>query len=332
MTDRVLITGGAGFIGSWLTRALLARGKHLRVLDDLSTGSLKNLPDSDKVDFIQGSVRDEESVAKACKGVDLIIHLAGLTGMRLAHSLKHESYSIASQGTACVIDNSPPAARLVLMSSSAVYGLTSDEIISEDRVISDKIVCSYDGGEVGYAAGKWELEQLGLAAAASGRQVLTLRPFNVVGPGQSSRYGMVVPTFVRHALAGKDLIVHDLGKQTRSFCDVRTFCDVMLALIERPKAWERAGAAINIGNPNQCSIRQLAQMVLDESGSSSSILYQPYSQVFPGRTDVKHRIPDTHLLHTLLDRPNWMDIRAIVRETLLCESTPENKWSEHRFS
>ena len=143
---------------------------------------------------------------------------------------------------------------------------------------------------------------------------------------------MVVPTFVRRALAGKDLIIHDLGKQTRSFCDVRTFCDVVLALIERPKAWQRAGAAINIGNPNQCSIQQLAQMVIDESGSSSAIRYQPYSQIFPGRTDVKHRIPDTHLLHTLLARPDWMDIRAIVRETLLCEGTPENKWSVHRFS
>jgi len=332
MNKRVLITGGAGFIGGWLSRALLARGNHQCVLDDLSTGSIENIPESDELRFIQGSVRDSHAVAEASRDADLVIHLAGLTGMRLAHSLKREAYAIASEGTACLLKNSPDSARIVLMSSSAVYGLTTDDLISEGREITDEIVCSYDGGEVGYAAGKWKLEELGREAASAGREVLTLRPFNVVGPGQSARYGMVLPTFVRHALAGDTLTVHDLGKQTRSFCDVRTFCDVVLDLIDLPEAWALKGDAINIGNPNQCSIQQLASMVLEESGSNSSITYQSYAEVFPGRTDVQHRVPDTHLLHTLLGRPRWMDIRAIVRETLVCESNPKNKWSAHRSS
>ena len=329
MNRQVLITGGAGFIGGWLTRVLLARGADLCVLDDLSTGSPDNLPDSDNLRFIKGSVRDPRAVAEAAKDADLVIHLAGLTGMRLAHSLKQESYAIASEGTTCLLGNSPESARIVLISSSAVYGLTTDSLISEDRAITDEIVCSYDGGEVGYAAGKWKLEQRGREAVTAGREVLILRPFNVVGPGQSSRYGMVVPTFVRRALADKELIVHNRGQQTRSFCDVRTFCKTVLDLIDLPEAWALGGKAINIGNPSQCSIRQLADMVIDEARSRSSITYQWYGDVFPGRTDVEHRIPDTHLLHTLVGRPRWMDIRAIVRETIVCEGNPEVKWSAH---
>jgi len=332
MNKRVLITGGAGFIGGWLSRALLARGNDLCVLDDLSTGSMENVPESDKLHFIKGSVRDRGAVAEASSDAELVIHLAGLTGMRLAHSLKKESYAIASEGTACLLDTCPETARIVLMSSSAVYGLTDDELISESSDITDEVVCSYDGGEVGYAAGKWKLEKLGREAASAGREVLTLRPFNVVGPGQSARYGMVLPTFVRHALAGEQLTIHDLGKQTRSFCDVRTFCDVVLTLIDLPEAWALQGAGINIGNPNQCSIQQLAEMVIEEAGSHSSIVYQPYSHVFPGRTDVKHRIPNTRLLSSLIGATSWMDIRAIVRETLLCEGNPKIKWSAHRSS
>ena len=107
MNTQVLITGGAGFIGGWLSRALLARGIDLCVLDDLSTGSIENIPESDKLRFIQGSVRDSHAVAEASRDADLVIHLAGLTGMRLAHSLKREAYAIASEGTACLLNNSP---------------------------------------------------------------------------------------------------------------------------------------------------------------------------------------------------------------------------------
>ncbi|MDE0887449.1 MAG: NAD-dependent epimerase/dehydratase family protein [Myxococcota bacterium] len=332
MVGHILITGGAGFIGSWLARSMLARGLDVRILDDLSTGSVENIPQSRKLSFIQGSVRDPQSVRKAAEGAELVIHLAGLTGMRLAHALKKESFQIAADGTACLLAESPASARLVLFSSSAVYGLTAGEAISETLEITDASVCSYDGGEVGYAAGKWKLEQLALQAAESGRQVLTLRPFNVVGPGQSPRYGMVLPSFVRRARAGDPLLVYDLGEQTRSFCDVRNFCETTMDLIDRPKAWALSGSPINIGNPEQTSIRGLAEMVIHEAGSQSKIINKPYAQVFPGRTDVQHRIPNVARLHSLVGRPTWMGIREIVRETLNCEGHPETKWSQHPIS
>jgi len=332
MTERVLVTGGAGFIGGWLTRALLARGMQVCVLDDLSTGSLENVPKSADLDLHQGSVCDARDVQDAAEGCSLIIHMAGLTGMRLAHSLKREAYSIASNGTATVLDSSTADTPVVLVSSSAVYGLTEQGQVSESTDITETSVCSYDGGEVGYAAGKWRLEGLGREAAASGRPVLILRPFNVIGPGQSPRYGMVLPSFVKLAMRNDNLCVYDHGKQTRSFCDVRTFCDVLLRLSFSEQAWAVPARAVNIGSPNQISIRQLAEMVIEEAGSESEITYQPYSQVFPGRTDVAHRAPNTQLLEALLGRPDWLDVRAIVRETLASKRQPGSRWSAHRSS
>jgi len=310
----------------------LGCGANVRILDDLSTGSIQNIPKSENLHLVRGSVRDPLAVAEAADGADLIVHLAGLTGMRLAHSLKAESFAIAAEGTPCLLSESPASARVVLFSSSAVYGLTTGEAICETREISDESVRAYDGGEVGYAAGKWKLEEIGTLAAQSGRKILTVRPFNVVGPGQSSRYGMVLPTFVRRALSGDPLVVYDRGEQTRSFCDVRNFCKTLLTLIDQPKAWELSGSPVNIGNPNQTSIHQLAEMVIQESYSLSKITYQPYSDAFPGRTDVEHRVPNVERLHSLIGHTSWMDINAIVRETLNCEGHPEIKWSTHPSS
>jgi UDP-glucose 4-epimerase len=332
MAHRVLVTGGAGFIGGWLTRALLARGTQVCVLDDLSTGSIENVPKSSDLDFHRGSVCDADAVERAAAGCHLIIHMAGLTGMRLAHSLKREAYTIASTGTATLLDNSGADTPVVLVSSSAVYGLTSRGPVSESTPITEASVCSYDGGEVGYAAGKWRLEELGREAAAAGRQVLILRPFNVIGPGQSPRYGMVLPSFVKLALRDEALCVYDHGEQTRSFCDVRTFCDVLLRLSTAQQAWAVPARTVNIGSPNQISIRRLAEMVIEEAGAESEITYQPYSQVFPGRTDVAHRAPNTQLLETLLGQPEWLDVRAIVRQTLASKRQPESRWSAHRSS
>ncbi|MBN2800449.1 MAG: NAD-dependent epimerase/dehydratase family protein [Deltaproteobacteria bacterium] len=312
-TPRVLVTGGAGFIGSWLVEALLAAGFSVRVLDDLSTGRRENLPDS--VELIVGDVLDAEALEGACAGMDGVFHLAGVVGMRLAHTHKNYSYRVAVESTERLLGffDGP----VVLASSSAVYGLTDDTAVAEDFPITDDSVRRYDGDEVGYALGKWHMEDRALRAVAKGHKVMVLRPFNVVGPRQTGTYGMVVPTFVKLALAGAPLVIHDDGLQTRCFGHVRTFVDAVLGLAANPASWVPGQNVVNIGNDQPVSILELARVVGEEVGTELHLEFVPYGEVFPGRRDVRDRRPDSRRLEQLLGRaPSWPDMSEVVRDIL----------------
>jgi UDP-glucose 4-epimerase len=309
--DHVLVTGGAGFLGQHLVRRLLAEGRRVTVLDDFSTGAPGNLPAHPALDVVAASVLDEPAQREAAQGVTAVHHLAGVVGMVLAARRAAHAHAVSEQGTRLVLAATGDAP-VVLYSSSAVYGFARADGAREGAPLDERDVRDYDGGAPGYASGKLALERLGRDAAAAGRSVLIVRPFNVVGPGQSDAYGMVLPTFLRHALRGEPLPVHGDGRQRRAFGDVHTFVDCVLRLAATPAAFEPDGNVVNVGSPEGMSVLELARLVLAETGSSSTLRVLPYDTAYPGRRDVPARVPDVTRLQRLLGPVRWPAVREIV--------------------
>ncbi|MEV5148883.1 NAD-dependent epimerase/dehydratase family protein [Streptomyces sp. NPDC052727] len=308
----VLVTGGAGFIGGHLVRALTRAGHRVRVLDDLSTGRPDTSAGLPGVELVRGSVLDPGAVAAAAAGTGLVLHLAGVVGMRLAAEQAGLAHRVGRTGTANVLAHTGDVP-VVLFSSSAVYGLSDGRApLAEDTPIDRSVPLAYDGGSEGYATGKWELERLGAEAVAAGRPVLVVRPFNVVGPGQRSRYGMVLPTFLRQAAAGQALTVHGDGSQRRCFTEVTQFTDRLLRLMAAAPAWRPGGNVYNIGSTRETSIGELARLVLAATGSTAGVVHVPYEQVFPGRSDVTGRVPATDRLRAVVGETRWLPAAEIV--------------------
>jgi len=337
----VLVTGGAGFLGSHLVARLLAAGRRVVVLDDLSTGLAANLPRHAALQWLEASVLDAAAVAEAARGVSAVWHLAGVVGMQRATRLAKHAHRVSAEGTRLVLAATGDAP-VVLFSSSAVYGLQHADPAREDQPADAGAALEYDGGSPGYASGKLALEALGLAAAAAGRRVLIVRPFNVVGPRQSSAYGMVLPTFVQRALAGRELIIHGDGRQTRAFSDVGTFLDAALALAASDAAWRAPHPVFNVGSPSATSVLQLAQLVRQTChahGASSAaeghdasdvsrvaagsgdvpLRFVPYAEAYPGRRDVPARSPDPARLRAVIGEVSWPGIAEIVRGIVAAE-------------
>jgi UDP-glucose 4-epimerase len=310
----VLVTGGAGFIGCWVVRDLLGKGYHVRVMDDFSTGCLSNLPSHPRLEVVEGDVAHARDMDQAAAGACLIIHLAAVVGVRLAHSQADRAYRVSVDAARNLFSKS--RAPMVLASSSAVYGLTCGGATREDDPIDEDTVRAYDGGHSGYALGKWHAELLAREAAGRGQQVLVLRLFNTIGPRQTDRYGMVLPTFVRAALAGRPLVVHGDGLQTRCFSDVHTVSSAIVGLALEA---ELESTVFNVGSTAQIPIVDLARVVIEEAGSDSAIVHVPYDEVFPGRQDVLWRRPDTSRLQAVVGPIQWPGIRSIVREVVAWE-------------
>ncbi len=314
----VLVTGGAGFLGSQLVARLLAAGRRVVVLDDLSTGLAANLPRHPALQLREASVLDAAAVADAARGASEVWHLASVVGMQRATQLAEHAHRVAVEGTRHVLRASGEAP-VVLFSSSAVYGLSHADPAREDVPPDPADVLAYDGGRPGYACGKLAMESLGLAAAAEGRRVLVVRPFNVVGRGQSAAYGMVLPTFVERALTGRELIIHGDGRQTRAFSDSSTFLDALLALHASKAAWRAPQPLFNLGSPVATSVLQLAQLVREACGAEVPLRFVPYAEAYPGRRDVPARSPDPARLRAALGELSWPDIADIVRGVVAAE-------------
>ncbi len=309
----VLITGGAGFLGRPLALRLAEMGARVTVIDDFSTSLRKSIPPSERLQVVEGSVLDRQAVAKVAVGVDLVIHLAAVVGMRRAHADPPYAMRVADEGTANVLA-ATGTQPILLMSSSAVYGLESCESVVETDTISEVATLQYDGGQPGYACGKRRLELHGHRAIAARRPVMIVRPFNVVGPGQRADFGMVLPTFVRRACQGADLEIHDDGQQLRSLSDVHTFVECILRLLVTRDAWLPESSTVNVGTSVTTSMLALAKLVLEETGSNSRLRFVPYGSVYPGRHDVRCRRPDSGRLNRLIGEVTWPDIRSVVRE------------------
>lgn len=287
----ILITGGAGFIGSHLAEALIARGHRPILLDDLSTGSLSNLDDlpADSYEFVEGSILDEPLVRRLMADADRVYHLAAAVGVRFVIEHPLQTLTVNVEGTANVLRAAAERKIPTLITStSEVYGKNSEVPLKET---ADSITGAAHLGRWSYACTKAVDEFLALAYWREQRlPVVLVRLFNTVGPRQTGSYGMVVPRFVRAALSGEALEVHGDGKQTRTFCDVEDAVWGILALLEEPSA---RGEIFNLGGTEEVSIGDLARMIIERTGSGSEIRVIPYEEAFPENfEDMRRRVPD----------------------------------------
>ena len=309
----ILITGGAGFIGSHLTDALLSRGDSVSVLDNLSTGSIENvqrLQEHPRFSFTHGALDDSPALDRLASRADAIVHLAAAVGVQLV--LERPTHTIETNvlGTHALL----AAARrygchTLIASTSEVYGKSEALPFSED---DDLILGPPDRTRWVYAATKLLDEFLALAAHQEfGLPLTIMRLFNVVGPRQTGRFGMVLPRFVNQALRGQPLTVYGDGTQTRCFCHVSDIVRAMVALLGQPTT---SGQIYNIGSNYELTIRELAEQIVDRANSTSPIRYLPYDQAYSaGFEDMRRRVPDiskigaaigwtpTHLLPKILD-------------------------------
>ncbi len=290
---KVLITGGAGFIGSHLADACIARGDEVFVIDDLSTGSRANieqLANEPRFHCTIGSVRDEALVSGLIDTCDVVFHLAAAVGVRLIVESPVRTIETNIRGTEVVLAAaSKHQKRLLIASTSEVYGLSQQVPFRED---GNLVMGATTKGRWSYACSKAIDEFLGLAYHREKKlPVIITRLFNTVGPRQIGRYGMVVPTLVTQALDGKPLTVYGSGQQTRCFAFVADVVKSLMLLMDHP---DTAGEVFNIGSTQEVSIAQLAERVLALTGSSSEIVRIPYSEAYEeGFEDMPRRVPDT---------------------------------------
>ena len=286
---RVLITGGAGFIGSHLAEALLRRGYEVMVLDDLSTGRLENIAHLlafRGFEYTIGSVTNERMVAALMDECDVVFHLAAAVGVRLVVNSPVHTIRTNVHGTETVLREAAKKRKLVVVAStSEVYGKGTVLPFRED---ADLVLGPPTKTRWGYATSKLIDEFLALGYWKERRvPVIVVRFFNTVGPRQSDRYGMVIPNFVRQALAGQPLTVHGDGSQTRSFTWVGDVVSALLALVDEPRT---VGEVFNIGNGAEVSIRELAERITTVTSSDlpnpvrslSRSVRTPASRTCPG--------------------------------------------------
>jgi UDP-glucose 4-epimerase len=288
---RVLITGGAGFIGSHLAEALLARGDDVLILDDLSTGSMENirhLKPLPNFHYWIDTVMNRILLAELVDESDLVIHFAAAVGVRLIVESPVHTIETNVKGTELVLQAAQKKKKTVLVAStSEVYGKSTEIPFRED---GDLVMGATSKGRWSYAASKALDEFLGLAYYREKKlPVIVSRFFNTIGPRQTGRYGMVVPNFVRQAMAGKPITVFGDGKQSRCFCHVGDVVQALLKLVATPKA---VGEVFNIGSTEEITIEGLAKLVKQRVKSNSEIRYIPYEQAYEeGFEDMLRRVP-----------------------------------------
>lgn len=288
---KILVTGGAGFIGSHLTERLLELGHEVDVIDDLSTGNRANLrasEASDRFRYIHGSVLDESLMYTLMDRCEMVYHLAAAVGVDLIVRMPVRTIETNIKGTEVVLDIARKFSKRVLIaSSSEVYGKNEKVPFHED---DDCTLGSTVFSRWSYACSKAIDEFLGLAYHNQfGLPVLIVRFFNTVGERQTGQYGMVIPRFVRAALSGDPLQVYGDGKQTRCFTYVKDVVNGIITLANDPKAY---GRVYNIGSQEEISIEELARKVIELTKSKSKIQYVPYEKVYhQAFDDLRRRVP-----------------------------------------
>jgi UDP-glucose 4-epimerase len=321
---RHLITGGAGFIGSHLSEALLKRGDEVFVLDDLSTGSVENirhLKTHERFHYFFDSITNKQLLAELVDESDVVFHLAAAVGVRLIVESPVRTLETNVYGTQLVLDAASKKKKLVVTAStSEVYGKSDKVPFRED---ADLVLGATMMSRWSYAASKALDEFLALSYWRERKQpVIVVRFFNTVGPRQIGRYGMVLPNFVRQALDGKPITIFGTGQQSRCFCDVRDTIEAVLRLVGTDKA---VGEVVNIGTDEEISIEGLAHVVKQRTKSESSVTYIPYDQAYePGFEDMVRRVPALEKLQKLTGfRPRTPLTEIVDRVVAHFQKRPE---------
>jgi len=311
-----LVTGGAGFIGSHICERIIAEGDSVTVIDDLSTGSLKNLSNiqaSPGFRFLRGSVADRNLVEKCVSESDRIFHFAAAVGVKLVIQSPLHALLINTMGAETVLASAADhGAKVFIASSSEIYGKSEKERFSED---DDRILGPTTISRWGYSTSKALDELLAFAySREKGLPVVVGRLFNICGPRQVGRYGMVVPRFVTAALAGDPIRVYSDGQQTRSFMDVEDAVEAIIRLMEEPSC---VGQVFNVGSGEKTTILRLAEMVKRLTGSRSAIEFIPYEQAYDeGFEDMRYRVPDIAKLKAAIGFAPRYGIEEILSRTV----------------
>lgn len=313
------LTGGAGFIGSHLTEAILAGGDRVLAIDNLATGSMDNVAHflgHPNHRFEQASITDKAVMEQMASEADVIVHLAAAVGVKLIVEHPVQTIETNVMGTEEVLRVAlRNKCRVLIASTSEVYGKGSKFPFAEE---DDVLLGATSKSRWGYAASKMVDEFLGLAYWREfGLDVVPFRLFNTIGPRQTGQYGMVVPRFIRQALGGEPITVYGDGKQRRCFCDVRDVVTAILGLAGHPDA---PGRVYNIGGTEEVSIQELAERVVEMTGSNSQITKVPYSEAYaPGFEDMERRVPDTGRVHELLGWKPKRGLREILSDVISYE-------------
>ncbi|MCB0062426.1 MAG: GDP-mannose 4,6-dehydratase [Caldilineaceae bacterium] len=290
----ILITGGAGFIGSHLTRQLLDRGDSVAVLDNMTTGNFANIEPflkNKRFSFAIDNLNNALVLDRLASQADAIVHLAAAVGVQLVVEKPTETIETNVLGTHAVLAAARRyRCRTLIASTSEVYGKGVRIPFSEE---DDLLLGPSSRSRWSYATSKLLDEFLGLAAHREHDLPVTImRFFNTVGPGQTGRYGMVVPRFVRQALRNEPITVYGDGEQSRCFCHVADTVRALQLLLDTPET--TSGEVYNIGSSEEVTINQLAQTVIERTDTVSTINYIPYSDAYaPGFEDMRRRVPDT---------------------------------------
>jgi len=313
---RALVTGGAGFIGSHLAEALLARGDQVTILDNLSTGRYENVAHLDGqagFQMVVGTILNEPLVDKLVERCDAVFHLAAAVGVELIIKKPLESMMTNIRGSEVVLEMAYRYRRTVLIAStSEIYGKNTNGPLRED---TDRVLGSPLKSRWSYSTSKAVDEILAYVYwKEKGVPTIIVRLFNTVGPRQSGAYGMVVPRFVSQALAGKPLQVHGDGRQTRCFLHVTDAVGALLMLMGHSAA---VGEVFNLGSQEEVTIEELARRVIRIAKSPSRIEYLPYEEAYEeGFEDMPRRVPDISKVRTLIGFRPTMKLDEIIRSVI----------------
>ncbi|MBI3599219.1 MAG: GDP-mannose 4,6-dehydratase [Nitrospinae bacterium] len=313
---KVLITGGAGFIGSHLSEELLKRGDEVFIIDDLSTGSIENiehLKDNSKFHYTIDTIKNEPLLAELVDRCDMIYHLAAAVGVKLIIESPVNTIETNIYGTELVLKCANKKKKKVMIAStSEVYGKNNNVPFKEEH---DMVLGSTKNGRWSYACSKAIDEFLALAYWREKKlPVVVVRFFNTVGPKQTGRYGMVIPTFVKQALLGHPVTVYGDGKQSRSFTYVGDVVRGIIELMNHPKS---VGEVFNIGHGKEITISELARLVKEITKSKSEIIYIPYDKAYEeGFEDMQRRSPDITKINKFIGYKPTLDIKEILEKVV----------------
>jgi UDP-glucose 4-epimerase len=309
---RVLITGGAGFIGSHLADHYVNAGHTVTLLDNFSTGSQSNIAHlEDKVTTVDGDIRNIELIDQLTKDSDLVLHMAAALGVNTILESPLESMSTNITGSEVVLNAAAKHnKRIIIASTSEIYGKNPKQPLSEtdDRVVGapQKIRWTYSDAKAIEESMAFALHQ------EKKLSVTTVRLFNTVGPRQTGRYGMVVPRFVHAALNNEAITIYGDGTQSRVFCHVQ---DAVSAIAAMAATDSTIGDVYNVGGTGEVTIKQLAEQVLSVTGSKSAITYTPYLDAYPaGFEDIQRRVPDISKVKSAIGWAPTKDLNQIISD------------------